>query len=194
MEIQSAPVLARDPPSPDRADWLVCCDARVVGLDGDGSGAGKNMTAIRLSFSRVSVRWSTERRHQPSASSPTWSLIELLVTSFRTSAISRGLPITVPCSVRGGRSSSACGEDPAIGAGGGGGGGGGGGRRDVEKSGRSRVTKRELRGIRRRGFPCGEGCCKSRFSALMRRGPAVGPVSEPLAPRTSWPLAAQAAK
>jgi len=67
--------------------------------------------------------------------------MKLLATSSSTSAISRGLPIAVPCSVKGGRAGSAGGEDAALDVGGADGGRGGGGRRDAQKSGRSRVTE-----------------------------------------------------
>ena len=66
--------------------------------------------------------------------------------SSRTSAISRGLPIAVPCRVKGGRSGSAGGEDLAIDAAAGRRGGAG-ERRDAEKSGRSRVAESEVEGI-----------------------------------------------
>jgi hypothetical protein len=100
--------------------------------------------------------------------------------------MSRGLPIAVPCSVKGGCSGSAGGEDLAIDAGGVG--GGGGGRRDAEKSGRSRVAESELMGIRDRGLPCGGGCRSPGFSAAVSCGPAISPVSsEPLALAKSSP-------
>jgi hypothetical protein len=109
---------------------------------------------MRLSFSIVTSRRSTERRRQPSAASPTRSLTEPLVASSRMSAMSRGLPIAVPCSDRGGRSGSGAGDGLAIDVGGCAGGTAG-GRRDAEKSGRSRVAESELMGIRHRGLPCG---------------------------------------
>src|SRR5271166_5774391 len=139
MEIQLPPVFARGLPSSrmlGRSDWS---DARAGGLEGAAPGAGRDRTTIRLSFSSVTVRRSTERRYQPTAASPTWSLTETLAASSKTSAISRGLPIAVPCSVKGGRSGSAGGEDLAFCVGGAW--GGEGGRRDAEKSGRSRVTE-----------------------------------------------------
>src|SRR5271165_1339828 len=156
MEIQLPPVFARGLPSSrmlGRSDWS---DARAGGLEGAAPGAGRDRTTIRLSFSTVTVRRWTARRYQPSAASPTWSLTAPLVASSRTSAISRGLPIAVPCSAKGGRSSSAGGEGLAFGVVGGAGGGGG-GRREAEKSGRSRVAESESMGIRDRGLPCGGG-------------------------------------
>ena len=91
------------------------------------------MTTIRLPFSSVAASSSTERRYQPCTASPTRRLTELLATSSRTNAISRGLLIAVPCSVKGGRSGLAGAEDAAFVAGTGGAGGGWGGRRDAEK-------------------------------------------------------------
>jgi hypothetical protein len=155
MEIQLPPVFARGLPWSRTLVWSDWSHARADGLEGAAPGAGRHRTTIRLSFSTVTVRRSTARRYQPSAASPTWSLTDSLAASSKTSAISRGLPIAVPCSVKRGRSGSAGGEGLAIDAGGAG--GGGGGRRDAEKSGRSRVAESELMGIRDRGLPCGGG-------------------------------------
>jgi hypothetical protein len=192
MDIQLARVLARGPPSSRILGWS---DARAVGFGGAAAGGGRDRTTIRVSFSSVTVRRSTERRRQPSAASPTRSLTEPLVASSRTSAISRGLPIAVPCSVKGGRSGSGGGGDLAIEAGGAGAGGGAAGRRDAEKSGRSRVAESELRGIPHRGLPCGGGCPSPGFSGVRSRGSAVSPVScEPPAPAECWARATHVEK